>query len=210
MIPVPMNERMQAKIKALLALIEHQRTSEEERDAARRALKRINDQREKHEKAWPTGRLYNPGAWKGSKYEQARNLTLTEIARLIRADLKLARKIGQSVDDPAVLAVPDPIADAPEQIKYSVRTRYYSGGGSIDLVIKNVPEIWGWTVEPHPLYGEQERWKIATAAMAALYHEVETIYHAYNYDNSDAMTDYFERHYWGHVETEPRIHIPRR
>ncbi|GGU45760.1 hypothetical protein [Lentzea flava] len=202
------NARQAKNIESLLALIEHPRTSEEERDAGRRALKRIYDALKMHdvdessEDRW----LYNPGAWKGSKYDEAKGLSLPEIAKLIRADLKLARKIGQKITDPAALAVIDPMADAPAEIKISVRSQYYSGGGAIDVTIKNIPQEWGWTVQKDD-WGNDQR--IATPAMTALYREVETIHQAYNYDNSDVQSDYFERNYAGHVSTEPNIRIKR-
>lgn len=204
-----MNQRTAKTAERLLALINHPRTSEDERDAARRALKRVHDrqQDEVESRAAQTARrLYNPGAWQGSKYEQARRLTLTEIAKLIREDLKMARKAGRVAPGSVDLAIPDPIADAPAQIKYSVRTEYYSGGGAIDLVIKNIPAGWGWTEEADE-FGSPR--KVATRAMAALFVEVERIHSAYNYDNSDAQTDYFDRHYWGCVETEEHIRFPR-
>jgi hypothetical protein len=204
-----MNARTEAKIEALLALINHAKTSEDERDAARRALKRIYDAHEMHRKDADTpeySRLYNPGAWQGSKYESASRLTLTEIAKLIRADIKMAQKIGRKVTDSKAIAVRDAIADAPAQIKYSVRTEYYSGGGSIDVVIKNIPETWGWTMQPDEFGNLQP---VATPAMAELYAAVDAIHRSYNYGNSDGMVDYFERRYWGHVATSPRVRIPR-
>lgn len=206
-----MNQRAARAAERLLTLINHSNTSDDERDAARRALKRLNDRHKTPDDSGTTPqdgsrRLYNPGAWQGSKYEQARYLSLTEIAKLIREDLKMSRKAGQVAPGSADLAIPDPIADAPAQIKYSVRTRYYSGGGAIDLTIKNVPASWGWT-EGTNEFGEP--CKVATRAFAALHDEVERIHNAYNYDNSDAQTDYFERNYWGHVSTEEHIRLPR-
>jgi hypothetical protein len=205
-----MNQRAARAIERLVELINHKRTSDDERDAARRALKRIHDRQAAaaDSDTPPTGEsrgFYNPGAWRGSKYEQARYLSLTEIAKLIREDLKMARKAGQAAPGSADLAIVDPVADAPAQIRYSVRTQYYAGGGAIDLLIKNVPADWGWTEEA----GEFGPCKVATRAFAALVDEVERIYNAYNYDNSDSQTDYFDRNYWGNVQTEEHVRIPR-
>lgn len=205
------NSRITAKIEALLALINHPKTSEDERDAARRALKRLDDRCDltKDTGSDPRSRhLYNPGAWQGSKYDEASRLSLTEIAKLIRQDLKMARKAGKKNVAPDALAIVDPIADAPAEIKYSVRTEYYAGGGSIDVRITNIPAEWGWTEEQTPEYVHPV--KVATPALVALIEEVERIHSAYNYDNSDGMTDYFERHYWGHVSTDYGIHYTRR
>jgi hypothetical protein len=205
-----MNQRMAKTAGRLLALIDHPRTGEDERDAARRALKRLDErQAQASSDTQRTGErthLWNPGAWQGSKYEQTRRLSLTEIAKLIREDIKMSRKAGRVAPGSADLAIPDPIADAPAEIKYSVRTRYYAGGGAIDLTIKNVPAAWGWT-EQTDEFGQPQ--KIATPAFEALFDEVERIHNAYNYDNSDSQADYFERNYWGHVSTEERVRMPR-
>jgi hypothetical protein len=102
----------------------------------------------------------------------------------------------------------DPIGDAQRGIKFSVRTRYYAGGGSIDVTIKGVPEGWGWTWQPDR-HSEELR-KTATPAMAALLQEVKPIHQAYNYDNADLMTDYFASKYLGSVSTEnPHVYTTR-
>jgi hypothetical protein len=149
------------------------------------------------------GLLYNPGAWAGEKYWDTKKLTLTEIAKLIRADLKLARKVGRkTAPRTGDVAILDPIGDAPREVTFSVRTAHYS---AIRVVIKNIPEGWGWNWEEDR--GQQRR--TATPAMIALYREVEKIHQAYNYNNSDITTDYFESRYGGSVSTEPHIYISR-
>jgi hypothetical protein len=152
------------------------------------------------------------GAWQGERYDSVRRMTLTEIAKLMREDYKLARKVGRRTAPkpdqtvPGEIAAFDPIGDAPTGIKVSVRTEYYSGGGAIRVLIKNVPQDWGW-IESTDDYGHPYR--MATPAMAAFIGAVQEIHRAYNYDNSDAMTDYFDRNYGGTVDTEQRIHVPR-
>ncbi|MER7115499.1 hypothetical protein ABT332_13505 [Saccharomonospora azurea] len=207
----PVNARVLAKIEHLHRLINHARTSEAERAAAERALKRLTDAYSAPGDIADKGPgkyvyLWNPGAWEGEKYGEARNLTLTQIAKLIREDLKLARKVGRkTAPKTGEVAIPDPIGDAPKEIKFSVRTEYYSGGGSIHVGINNIPEEWGWTLEEDH-YGDMV--PTATPAMAALYRAVKRIYNAYNYDNSDIQTDYFDRRYGGHVSTDPAMRFP--
>lgn len=150
--------------------------------------------------------LFNPGAWMGSRYQETRGKTLTELAAMMRAEISLARKLAKKAAKPGELAVVDPLGDAPAQIKISIRTRYYSGGGSIDIVISNVPADWGWTMgENH--YGDTV--KIATPACDAFYRAVKAVHSQFNYDNSDAMTDYFDRRFYGHVDTAERIVFER-
>lgn len=206
-----MNKRTAVKIQALTNLINHAKTSEDERDAAKRALLRIHAaQAEQGQADEDYQRFHNAGHWKGSKYEQARRLGLAEIAKLMREDIKMSRKAGTLPAGAADLAVVDPIADAPAEIKVSIRSRYFSGGGAIDVTISNVPAAWGWTEgEIDNDYNDGRVHKIATPAFAAYKAAIEQIHSAYNYDNSDAQVDYFERHYWGSVDTQERVHFPR-
>ncbi|MEZ0089993.1 hypothetical protein [Streptacidiphilus sp. EB129] len=191
------------KIQLLQVLIDHPRTGDEEREAGRRMLARLLA------KAKENGEIIanDPKArWAdyltcGPKYTQGAGLTLTDIAKLIRQDIKLARKIGLKAAKNGALAVPDPIADAPAQIKFSVTREYYSGGGSIDIRIKNLPADWGWAQLPDPNRPGELRER-ATPALEALAVELHAIHWAYNYDGSDITTDLFIRRYAGGVEAE--------
>lgn len=187
------------KMDLLKALIDHPRTGEEERDAARRMLQRIlTKARANGERLTATGwvdhRTY------GAKYQQVRGMRLAEIAKLMRADIKLAQKIGLKTDGPATLATVDPIANAPAVIKYSVTTHMYSGGGSIDITIKNIPADWGYRMEMSEERGHMR--KVPTAALNALAGELAAIHQAYNYNGSDTTTDYFDVNYYGGVQDE--------
>jgi hypothetical protein len=206
-----MNSRTAAKIEALTALVNHAKTGADERDAAKRALLRIHAaQAETARDDIDYQRFHSAGHWQGSKYEQARRLDLAEIAKLMREDIKISRKVGKSAPGATDLAVLDPIADAPAQIKVSIRSRYFSGGGAIDIVIRNVSAEWGWTEgEIDNGYSDGRVHKIATPAFAAYKAAIDEIHSAYNYDNSDAQVDYFDRHYWGSVDTEECVHFPR-
>ncbi len=187
------------KIQLLQALIDHPRTGDEEREAGRRMLARlITKARTSGEKitaaGWTDHRTY------GAKYETVRNIwDIAVIAKLMRADIKLSRKIGLKVAEPGVLAIADPIADAPAVIKFAVRTQKYSGGGSIDIIIRNIPEAWGWTTGADTCGRER---RVATPALKALADELRTIHCAYNYNGSDITTDYFDVNYYGGVKAE--------
>jgi hypothetical protein len=184
------------KIQLLQALIDHPRTGDEEREAGRRMLARLLA------KASTSGEKITATGWTdhrtyGAKY--ATHRTYAETAKLMRADIKLARKIGLKAADPGSLTVPDPIADAPAAIKFSVRTETFSGGGAIDITISNIPEGWGYTT------GINERGRQChnpTPALAALADELRAIHQAYNYNGSDPMTDYFDVAYYGGVRAE--------
>lgn len=150
--------------------------------------------------------LFSPGAWKGERYNEVRHKTLPEIAAMMRAEIRLARKLAKKTARPGDVAVVDPIGDAPAEIKISIRSEYYSGGGAIRIKISNIPADWGWTMGTDH-WGEPA--KIATPACVAFYNAVQAVHAQFNFDNSDAMTDYFHRNYWGTVDTAERIHFPR-
>lgn len=210
-------QRILDQVTVMRDMIRRESTPEGERDAAMHRLANydakwlIPDENGvmPHQAGYVPGELwlYSPGAWQGAKYAQVRRMSLTDIAKLMRADLKLARKLAKATaPKPGEVATIDPIGDAPAEIKISIRTEYYSGGGAIDVVIKGVPQVWGWTEDTDD-YGNPV--KLATPAMTAFYRAVQEVHSAYNYDNSDAMTDYYDRNYYGHVNTEQRIHMPR-
>jgi hypothetical protein len=180
---------------ALHALLNHPATSEEEKDAARRALTRIARREAKAAKA--RGGYWAPQRTYGSKYNQSSALTLTEIAKLMREDIKLARKIAKLPTKPGQIKVPDPIGDAPTEIKFGVTTQYYSGGGSINITVRNIPEEWGFEEETHP-YPH----RAPTRALDALSVALREIWEAYNYDGSDIQADLFDRRYYGGVRAQ--------
>ena len=102
----------------------------------------------------------------GNKYEATRDLDVAEIAKLIRKDLKAAFPGS----------------------KFSVRTRRFAGGCAIDTELKSwagdLSEIV--TVKPEKICGVTE-WKFTRNLDA-----INAIVEAYNFDNSDSMTDYFD------------------
>ena len=178
----------------LRTLIDHPRTGDAERDAARRMLARLMA------KAAAGG---TPGTADnrryGAKYDHDHRLSTTGIAKLIREDIKLARKVAQMAAAPGAVAVADPIADAPAEIKFSVRTQYFSGGSSIDVHICGIPQAWGWETR-EDRYGYMT--DMPTAALAALAGEVKSIMDAYNHDGSDIQSDYFDVRFYGSVYNE--------
>ncbi len=114
----------------------------------------------------------------GSKYRETSGLTLTEVAKLIRADLKAAQKSGG--------------LDA--ALRFSVRTEYYSGGGSINLSIKGytgrlmAPDTYGRTT-----------WTQGARDVAG---RVRVVVDAYQRDNSDVLSDYSDVRFYGRVGFE--------
>lgn len=190
--------KTQTKIQSLQAFIDHPRTGEEERDTARRMLQRILD------KAAASGIKVNRYGWVdrrtyGTKYDQVRGIRLPDIAKLMRQDVKLARKLGAAPAEPGAVALMDALGSMPAQIKVSVTSEYYAGGGAIHIRIKNIPTEWGF-VDELDMWGNTRQ--VPSPALRAVLDDLEVIHWAYNYDGSDITTDLFDRNYLGHVHYE--------
>ena len=121
---------------------------------------------------------------KGCNFDKLNDLEKYDpaaIAKHIREDLKIATNAGY----------------LPKGLKFSVRS-----GGSGGSSIVNV-SITGFGRDDDVYDWEQHPTKSVTRVMKKEYRgvqdRVEKIYESYNYDNSNPMTDYFDRGYYGGV-----------
>ena len=122
----------------------------------------------------------------GSKYDK--NLTTTDIAKRFRADVKEAVQQGEL-----------------PRMKVSVRTRYFSGGSSIDVAVQRIegvdrivnPEALRLAVQDPHGFNRVPRLAPEVEAVRA---QLERMLRAYNYDNSDITSDYFCVRFYAHVE----------
>jgi hypothetical protein len=134
--------------------------------------------------------------FKGNKYIGYRNAV--DIAKEIRKDIKQAIKDGT----------------LPSDLKVSVRSSYYAGGQSID-VKWSAPKTKLFTLacvcsgayRGHAPSGEctttnsrgwVQFYNLETTDV--IDKTLQDITNAYNYDNSDVQSDYFERLYYGHAD----------
>jgi hypothetical protein len=192
------------KIKHCIALIEHAKTPEAERDAARRLLDGLKRKAAKagqdvsaESETW-SGYYRLPAVKYGGKYSGW--LSSTEIAARIRADIALARKLGRLPATSGEVKVPCAIGDAPAAIKFSVRKEDYSGGRAVDITIKGVPSDW-WITQEDP-YNRARTCRIPGPQLKALRQALQEITWAYNYDGSDAQVDYFNRNFYDHYRAD--------
>lgn len=176
------------KIERLIALINHARTCPVERAAGERMLQRAL---KAMEEAPAISIEY------GDKYAATRSLNTTEVAKLIRQDVKLARKVGVTGEAAAAVALRNPIGDAPAEIKFRVHTEYFAGGSSITIKIDNIPEQWGF--EERDVYGHPAM--MPTAALQELADELAALMAPYNYDGSDTQADYWDVRFYAQVHT---------
>ena len=134
---------------------------------------------------------------RGSKYDATRDLDIKEIAKLVRADIKQAIKVGR----------------LPKGTKTSVKIDRFSMGQALDITIKAIP----CTIY-NPNYvkatanftdyhcdeaseirqNEGQFSRDLQSAMKAL----ESIGHAYNRSNNDSMSDYSDNRFYLHVKVD--------
>ncbi len=136
---------------------------------------------------------------RGAKFDATKGLTQVEIAARIRQDIKDALKSGL----------------LPKGVKVSVRCKSYSGGGSIDINITAVPpgfrvcnpKYVAWRKEnPQDSFPPFRACDMRSDEYSAVLETLKGIHDAYNRDNSDSMSDYFDVRYYGDVTMHWELH----
>lgn len=125
--------------------------------------------------------FYTANGWEGSRYDG--NLSTTEITARIRAYIKLRYK----------------------GLKFSIRTKYYSGGSSISLKLvsgpvqmmrDDAPRAYISTVGGCIARGYED---YLTPEGLAILKDIDAFAMSYNYDDSDGMIDYFDTNFYFHL-----------
>lgn len=122
--------------------------------------------------------FYTANGWEGSRYDA--RLSTTEITARIRAYIKLRYK----------------------GLKFSIRTKYYSGGSSISLKLvsgpvqmmrDDAPRAYISTVGGCIARGYED---FLTPEGLAIVKDIDAFAMSYNYDDSDGMIDYFDTNFY--------------
>lgn len=129
----------------------------------------------------------------GSKYRATKDMDIAAIAKLVRAEIKAAIKDGK----------------LPAGMKTSVRIKRYSGGQSMDVDIKSFgpghlalnPARVKWDAE-NPYGDHHHAPQHRPAAAARAIKMIDAMLSAYNFDDSDSMTDYFHVRFYGHATVD--------
>jgi hypothetical protein len=133
----------------------------------------------------------------GAKYAETAHLSTTQIAKLIRQEIALLKKLAKKKAKPGEVKFADPIGDAPAGTKISVRSESFSGGSAIRIGVTGFPEEWGWHPVEHP-YPHQG----ATRALGELGIALYDLMNAYNFDGSDSQVDYFHVRFYDSVSSD--------
>lgn len=148
------------------------------------------EEKQKQEESRPMPAYCEPrNEVKGCKYEANRGKSRAELAKLMRADIKAAVARGL----------------LPKGLKVSVR----SDRLSIDIKVTAIPDgqrLYNpeWVLATNNFSDFASRWAVPggeyAPEVAAWVETLKGIHGAYNRDNSDSMTDYFDVNFYGHVE----------
>lgn len=178
------------KIAAMTALIDHASTPQGEKDAAEGRRAQFREALAAALATQGTGYSWAP-RWAGAKFVRGEYLSSARVAALIRAEIKVARLLGKVQATPGEVALPDPVADAPAQIKFGARV---NREGSITVWVKNVPPEWGYAPDARrDIYNRP--CEGPTVALYRLGWALADLANQWNYDNSDSQVDYFDRGY---------------
>ncbi|ACH62042.1 hypothetical protein MYRNA_34 [Mycobacterium phage Myrna] len=124
-------------------------------------------------------------------------VTASEIAKMMRADIKAAIKDGK---------LPGGMRN------YSVRIDNYSGGRSIDITAQDLDGMW--TVCPGMAKTGCNHWdcqrghtaEVLTAKGQKVEKVLKDIHSSYNYDASEVQVDYFNVNFYGSAKIEDTRH----
>lgn len=109
---------------------------------------------------------------------------LKDIAADIRADVKAAKQAG----------------DLPKELKVSVRTDLFAGGGAIRVVLS------GWNAGQ--VYQKNPKGHLdMTHEATRIRDRIESFRGAYNRDACDPMVDYFDVTYYGDTEWDYKLRM---
>lgn len=187
----------------LYNLANHPKTKDAERTAARQAAARVlashPELAEQAQVSTPDGSTRIPmrpdgtPVFFGKNYVEGRDIAV--IAKLIRIQVKQMRKAARlHPAEEGGLAIPDPIGEAPKDMKITAHIGRFSGGGSIDMPLDNIPEDW-W--ETYTDMGDTMR--RPTARFRALIDACKALLDSYNRDGSDTASDYWDVAFYSSV-----------
>ncbi len=187
---LPTHTKRASKIDGLQALIDHPRTPANEREAAKAMLARLMAKR-----VGNTTSGYVDTTWYGSKYNDVPAHCATPvITKRLRDDLKAIRAVAKKINggnESESVKLHDPIGDAPAGIKFGVTMPHH---GSINITVRNIPDDWGWVQKDRYNTGHVADWP--SDALRTLGNALRALANAYNHDNSDTMTDYFDKRFY--------------
>lgn len=137
----------------------------------------------------------------GSRY--SRDLTITDIAKAVRADIKAAIAANR----------------LPKGLKVSVTSERYSMGQSLNVIVTAAPLMVRnparvrWEAENRHgcvFDAPPEAQDLHSPEGKHILDTLKSIMDQYNYDRSESLTDYYDRNFNGHPSFAGRVHEAER
>ena len=136
----------------------------------------------------PPSHNYTGHGFEGGKYQETKDLDVTEIAKLLRKELK----------------------EKLPGFKFSIRCEKFAGGSSIRISITKWADGFKWWNDDYkkgeePQYGSPESklfWSQENNEGKEILETVKQVANQYNFDDSDGMIDYFHVAFYLHVDND--------
>jgi hypothetical protein len=197
---------------AHLEALRDRASNDYERDAAQRALTRHLEGLAARGASTKTARTWVDTSTYGDKRTPGVHMTTTEIVERMRADLKVAKSGSATAAKAGDVAVVEPLTQAfaklPKGVRITVMSKWL-GGCTTEVNVRlwgsgEAFTAWAWrelTAEERDADG-YDRFELSTEAAEICRILRDELVSAYNRDNSDLMTDYFDRDYYGDVQVK--------
>lgn len=115
----------------------------------------------------------------GSKYHETKDLDVADVARLVRADIKVGVHLGA----------------LPAALGYRVRIERYSMGQAINVTVTGLTDVQHFTTNG---YGRM----VLSRGAQQIEDTLKAVLAAYNRDNSDGAADYYEVRFAAEVDVQ--------
>lgn len=131
---------------------------------------------------------YTQNYSEGEKYQDNKNLSTKDIAKLVRQEINKKYKKADGY-------------------KISVRCDYFAGGSAINVIVYKVPfapyhyEYANYVISNGYSYRNDRQLPLYNEKMRAFIDELDRIVDQYNYSDCDGMIDYFNVNYYSNVST---------
>ena len=158
--------------------------------------------------------FYTANGWQGERYD--RNLTTKDIAKLIREYVKNAHpayrfSITSDIDSITIALTEYPVELTNSDLMlnyyhtdYHKRWSYVPSKGNIETDSMTQSDIEEWinyqveTANCEKRFVDSDTW--INPVVYAVMKDVKNFMNSYNYDDTDSMTDYFDRNFYDYME----------
>lgn len=158
--------------------------------------------------------FYTANGWQGERYD--RSLTTKDIAKLIREYVKNAHPTYRFSITSDINSITIALTEYPVELTnsdlmlnyyhtdYHKRWSYVPSKGNIETVSMTQSDIEEWinyqveTANCEKKFSKSDTW--INPVVYGVLQDVKNFMNSYNYDDTDSMTDYFDRNFYDYME----------